>query len=91
MTAPYKSPLHQTVTTTATDYWNDSCSIEELTDAIEHGAVGATTNPTIVLGVVKKEAHLNFVGGAWRASAGAGSLEAQGPATSTRPQSTGHA
>ena len=51
----YKSPLHQTVSTTKTDYWNDSCSMEELTYAIEHGAVGATTNPTIVLGVLKKE------------------------------------
>jgi transaldolase len=54
----YKSLLHQTVTTTATDYWNDSCSVEELTYAIENGAVGATTNPTIVLGVLKKEMHL---------------------------------
>ena len=54
----YKSPLHQTVTTTKTDYWNDSCSVEELTYAIEHGAVGATTNPTIVLNVLKKEMHL---------------------------------
>lgn len=54
----YKSPLHQTVSTTVTDYWNDSCSIEELTYAIEHGAVGATTNPSIVLGVLKKEMHL---------------------------------
>ncbi len=55
---PYKSPLHQTVSTTATDYWNDSCSVEELTYAIGHGAVGATTNPTIVLGVLKKEMPL---------------------------------
>ena len=54
----FKSPLYQTVTTTATDYWNDSCSIEELTYAIENGAVGATTNPTIVLAVLKKEMHL---------------------------------
>jgi transaldolase len=54
----YKSLLHQTVTTTVTDYWNDSCSVEELTYAIENGAVGATTNPTIVLGVLKKEMHL---------------------------------
>ncbi len=54
----YKSPLHETVSTTATDYWNDSCSIEELTYAIEHGAVGATTNPTIVGQVLKKEMHL---------------------------------
>ncbi len=54
----YKSPLHQTVSTTKTDYWNDSCSVEELTYAIGHGAVGATTNPTIVLGVLKKEMPL---------------------------------
>jgi transaldolase len=35
--------------------WNDSASIEELTYSIEHGAVGATCNPVIVLGVLKKE------------------------------------
>ena len=50
-----QSPLHETVTTTATDYWNDSCSLEELTYAIGHGAVGATSNPTIVGEVLKKE------------------------------------
>lgn len=54
----YKSLLHQMVSTTATDYWNDSCSVEELTFAIEHGAVGATTNPTIVMNVLNKELHL---------------------------------
>jgi transaldolase len=53
-----KDPLHQTASTTATDYWNDSCSVEELTYAIERGAVGATTNPTIVGQVLKKEMHL---------------------------------
>ncbi|MFH1573020.1 MAG: transaldolase family protein [Acidobacteriota bacterium] len=52
------SPLLQTVSTTATDYWNDSCSIEELAYGIRHGAVGATTNPSIVLGVLHKEMHL---------------------------------
>ncbi len=52
------SPLYRTVTTTATDLWNDSCSVSELTYAIEHGAVGATTNPTIVLAVLKKEGPL---------------------------------
>jgi transaldolase len=46
------------VMTTITDYWNDSCSVEELTYAIENGAVGATSNPTIVLDVLKKEMHL---------------------------------
>jgi transaldolase len=40
--------------TTPTDFWNDSCSIEELSYAIEHGAVGATSNPTIVLAVLNK-------------------------------------
>ena len=54
----YKSPLHEMALTTITDYWNDSCSVEELTYAIERGAVGATTNPTIVLNVLKKEMHL---------------------------------
>jgi transaldolase len=54
----YKSKLHQTVSTTRTDYWNDSCSIEELTYAIDNGAVGATTNPTIVVNVLKKEMPL---------------------------------
>lgn len=58
MMESYKSPLHQTVSTTKTDYWNDSCSVKELTYAIEHGAVGATTNPTIVTNVLQDEMHL---------------------------------
>jgi transaldolase len=41
-----------------TDYWNDSCSEEELKYAIHHGAVGATSNPTIVHNVLKQEMHL---------------------------------
>ena len=44
--------------TTATDYWNDSCSVEELTYAVARGATGATSNPTIVGEVLKKELHL---------------------------------
>src|SRR3989339_1730969 len=52
------SPLLQTVSTTQTDFWNDSCSLEELAYSIQHGAVGATTNPAIVLDVLKKEMHL---------------------------------
>jgi len=44
--------------TTPTDFWNDSCAIEELTYAIEHGAVGATSNPIIVGNVLKLEMHL---------------------------------
>ncbi len=53
-----QSPLLETVSTTATDFWNDSCSIDELTYAIAHGATGATTNPTIVGEVLAKELHL---------------------------------
>jgi transaldolase len=49
------SPLQQTVAIGGNDYWNDSCSVQELRYAIANGAVGATTNPTIVLGVLKKE------------------------------------
>jgi transaldolase len=55
---PFKGPLDQTAATTATDYWNDSCSVEELAYAIERGAVGATSNPTIVGDVLRKEMHL---------------------------------
>lgn len=51
----YKSALHQTVSTTNTDYWNDSCSATELAYAMKHGAVGATSNPSIVLSVLKQE------------------------------------
>jgi transaldolase len=40
--------------TTPTEYWNDSCSVEELRYAIERGAVGATSNPTIVCNVLKQ-------------------------------------
>jgi len=41
---------------TPTVLWNDSCSIQELTNSIEiNNAVGATCNPTIVLTVLKKE------------------------------------
>ncbi len=56
--ATYKSPLHEMTQTTPTCLWNDSASIQELTYSIEHGAVGATCNPVIVLGVLKKEMSL---------------------------------
>jgi transaldolase len=54
----YKSPLHEMTQTTPTCLWNDSASIEELTYSIEHGGVGATCNPVIVLSVLKKEMAL---------------------------------
>lgn len=55
MDAPHLSPLSRTASTTLTEYWNDSCSTQELTYAIARGAVGATSNPTIVMDVLKKE------------------------------------
>jgi len=51
-------PLEKMSANYSTDYWNDSCSIKELTYAIERGAVGATTNPTIVHNVLKQEMNL---------------------------------
>ena len=51
----YKSTLHKMTQTTPTVLWNDSCSIEELTYSIGHGALGATCNPVIVLNVLKQE------------------------------------
>ncbi|MEE8440379.1 MAG: transaldolase family protein [Spirochaetia bacterium] len=58
--ANYKSHLHEMSETTPTDYWNDSCNTDELAHGIEHGAVGATTNPTIVLTVLQQQM------GVWR-------------------------
>jgi transaldolase len=55
MHTSFKSLLHEMTQTTPTCLWNDSASIEELTYSMEHGAVGATCNPVIVLGVLKKE------------------------------------
>jgi transaldolase len=49
------SPLLRMVRATPTQYWNDSCAVEELTYAVERGATGATSNPSIVLEVLKKE------------------------------------
>jgi transaldolase len=49
------TPLGRTIATTATDIWNDSCSVPELEYAISFGAVGATANPTIVAEVWRQE------------------------------------
>ena len=54
----FKSPLHQMTQTTRTCLWNDSAGFEDLTYALEHGAVGATCNPVIVLDVLKQEMPL---------------------------------
>ena len=54
----YNGPLHEMTVTTPTRYWNDSCSVQELAYAIERGAIGATSNPVIVLTVLKQEMPL---------------------------------
>jgi transaldolase len=54
----YKSPLYEMTQTTPTVLWNDSAAIDELTYSIEHGAVGATCNPVIVVAALKKEMRL---------------------------------
>jgi transaldolase len=56
--ASYKSLLHQMTESTSTCLWNDSCSLQELAYATEHGAVGATCNPVIVVEVLRKEMPL---------------------------------
>ena len=48
-------PMLQTVSGRPTDYWNDSCAIDELRYAVARGATGATSNPSIVLEVLSKE------------------------------------
>ena len=48
-------PMLQTVSGRPTDYWNDSCAIDELRYAVDRGATGATSNPSIVLEVLSKE------------------------------------
>lgn len=55
MATKLASPLLRTATEYPTDYWNDSCNAAELAYAIDNGAVGATSNPTIVGTVMKQE------------------------------------
>lgn len=49
------SPLLRMTRETPTQYWNDSCAVDELAYAVERGATGATSNPSIVLEVLGKE------------------------------------
>ena len=61
MTAPAEaktteSALHAMVRATPTDYWNDSCGAADLAYAVARGATGATSNPSIVLEVLRQRA-----------------------------------
>ena len=62
-TATTESLLLQGVRETGTELWNDSCGIDDLPYAIANGATGATSNPPIVLGIVRAE------GQTWRTRA----------------------
>ncbi|HTX35936.1 MAG TPA: transaldolase family protein [Bryobacteraceae bacterium] len=53
--AACKSPLRQMTETTPTCLWNDSAALDELAYSMEHGAVGATCNPVIALGILKRQ------------------------------------
>jgi transaldolase len=55
MTSTAQSPLLRMTQETRTDWWNDSCDVDELATAVVRGATGATSNPTIVLDVMKKD------------------------------------
>ncbi len=60
MTAPaldgfVDSPLFRMASGSLTDYWNDSCAVAELEYAVARGATGATSNPSIVLEVLRSE------------------------------------
>lgn len=49
------TPLRRVADRTVTDIWNDSCAQAELAWAIERGAVGATSNPPLVLDALHQE------------------------------------
>jgi len=53
--ATIDSPLSRMVDATPTDFWNDSCAVAELEYAVARGGTGATSNPVIVVEVMKKE------------------------------------
>jgi transaldolase len=56
-TAPAGRPASKMMQTAAlgADFWNDSCAANELAEAVENGAVGATSNPVIVYTAVKSD------------------------------------
>ena len=52
----YLGKLHETVVKfPQTDIWMDSCGAEELDFGMQRGISGATSNPVIIGGVIKKE------------------------------------
>jgi transaldolase len=45
----------QATTAAGVEFWNDSCAPAELSDAVAHGAQGATSNPVIVYSAIKAD------------------------------------
>jgi transaldolase len=52
---PGASPLARMGAATGAEYWNDGCVRDELAYALARGAVGATSNPSLVLEALRKE------------------------------------
>jgi transaldolase len=55
MDAPEDSPLARMRGLTGAEYWNDGCVRDEIAYALARGAVGATSNPSLVLEAMRKE------------------------------------
>ena len=49
------SPLARMHGLTGAEYWNDGCVRDEIAYALARGAVGATSNPSLVLDAMRKE------------------------------------
>ena len=49
------SPLRRTVQTTPTEFWNDGPAVAELEYAMANGAVGATSNPSLILEELRRD------------------------------------
>lgn len=54
-TVPSTSTKMRLTTELGADFWNDSCAPSELSEAVQNGATGATSNPVIVYGAVKSD------------------------------------
>lgn len=52
---PAAGPLRAMVEMTPTELWNDSCGEAELREALLRGATGATSNPSLVLDVLRAD------------------------------------
>lgn len=51
------SPLKKSIQL-GVEFWNDSCDLEHLSEAIDNGAVGATCNPVIVYNAITRQKDL---------------------------------